>query len=125
MVIGLFISCSKDDDENNVENDTLIGKWELVENLSDPGDGSGVFEVVESDKTIEFFADSTVVSNGSLCYNNIEADGESSGTYTETEISSDDCESVGIPISFEWMDDTLIISYPCFEACQAKYSKVP
>ena len=36
------------------ETDDLRNKWKLIEVLADPGDGSGTFQPVESDKTISF-----------------------------------------------------------------------
>jgi hypothetical protein len=46
----IFGSCEKDD-QNPVQ---LIGKWKLVEQLVDPGDGSGVFESLPVTKRFLF-----------------------------------------------------------------------
>lgn len=35
--------------------------------MADPGDGSGTFQPVESDKTIEFKNNGSVITNNSLC----------------------------------------------------------
>jgi hypothetical protein len=37
------------------QNEGLVSKWHLIEQLMDPGDGSGTFQPVTSDKTISFF----------------------------------------------------------------------
>lgn len=124
FLIGLLVSCSKDEEPNDTG---LIGKWELIEVLNDPGDGSGDFMVVDSDKTIEFFEDGTVTSNGSLCFNGIDTDMASSGTYSidEQTINAEGCTHGDRLTHFELDGDILIISYLCIEPCQAKYKKLP
>jgi hypothetical protein len=76
LLIGIFISCEKNNDSTE-----LVGKWELIEILADPGDGSGVFQTVESDKIIAFHADGTITSNGLLCEMSIQSNTSGSGTY--------------------------------------------
>jgi hypothetical protein len=44
----MIASCNKDEA-------VITGEWKLIARLMDPGDGSGVFTEVESDKTITFF----------------------------------------------------------------------
>lgn len=125
LIIFLF-SCNTDDDNNSSDTE-LIGTWKLTENYADPGDGSGDFEIVDSDKTIEFFTDGSITSNGSLCNMSIEATTPSSGTYTNTEsvIYSTDCDFIlDFNVSFSLNDAILTISYPCIEPCISKYEKV-
>lgn len=59
----------------------------------DPGDGSGTFQAVESEKTITFFNDGMVTSSGDLCSMFIVGGNASSGTYSEVDaiIILDDC----------------------------------
>jgi hypothetical protein len=104
----------------------LIGKWKLIEVLADPGDGSGIFHTVSSDKVIEFKPDGTVVSNGSICYMSIESNSSSSGTYSlpDSTINSSDCQNSPFKIKFSKENAKLIIRYPCDEACIAKYIKI-
>jgi len=126
VLISTLISCNNDDDSNNSTQAELVGTWKLTENLSDPGDGSGVFEIVISDKKMVFNSDGTVTSNGFLCDMSIESNTSSSGTYsiTESTINSSSCNTTEFAIRFELSSTFLIISYPCIEACQAKYLKV-
>ena len=125
LLLGSLTSC-----ESNLLTSTgLIGKWKLTEVLSDPGDGSGVFHAVQSDKTIEFHSNGTVTSNGSLCNMSIGSDMSSSTTYSivDANAGSFDCiHDVPFPVSFELDDSqsTLIVSYPCIEPCLAKYERV-
>lgn len=60
--ILLVLSCIEQESTDN----NLIGRWRLTEVLLDPGDGSGTFQGVSSDKIIEFHSDGTVTSNGEI-----------------------------------------------------------
>ena len=125
-LITILFSC-KSDDENNSSEAELIGTWKLTENYADPGDGSGDFEAVDSEKIIEFFIDGSITSNGSLCSMSIQSEIPSSGTYSNTEftISSPDCPNNSeMNIKFSLNNSALIISYPCFESCLSKYVKI-
>lgn len=124
-IIGMLTSCSSDDD--NLSGDaSLVGKWKLIEVLADPGDGSGTFSAVNSNKTITFHPDGKITSNGNLCDMGIKLDTPSSGTYSvdDSLFSSFDCNNAAYEYRFEHTGETLIIFYPCFEACQTKYQKV-
>jgi hypothetical protein len=119
LIIGTLNACSKKESEST-------NKWRLIEQLSDPGDGSGVFMPVVSDRTIEFFDDSTIVSNGNLCSLDIGSNQETTGTYSETDgyIYPDGCMEVDFKISYEISGDELILSYFCIEPCRHKYLKI-
>ena len=116
------ISCNKDDDKN--ADTELIGKWGLIEILADPGDGSGTFHAVQSNKIIEFHSNGTITSNGTICDMSIESSNSTSGTYSiaDSTISSIDCNNQ-MKIRFEKNGSSIIINYPCFEPCRAKYVK--
>lgn len=120
FLAGILFGCS----ENNINTD-LIGKWKLTEILADPGDGSGTFHAVSSDKILEFHADGTVTSNGPICYMTDESDSPGSGTYSlaDSTITSPDCQDFSIDIRFKQTGSTLILYYPCIEPCAAKYKK--
>jgi hypothetical protein len=119
---GVLISCSKSDDYKNSD---LIGEWKLVEVLADPGDGSGTFHSVSSEKIIEFQSNGIVTSNGSICDMSVESVSSSSGTYSlsDSTINSSGCSNTPLKIKFRKEGSGLIISYPCDEACIAKYIK--
>ena len=119
----LFHSCDKKDEQST---DTyIIGKWELIEVLADPSDGSGTFHSVNSDKIIEFHDDGTISSNGSICYMSVETNKPSIGTYSleDFTINSSDCSYSPMYITFEFQGSYLILNYPCIEPCRAKYKK--
>ena len=124
-LIGFIFSCNNDNSNNSLEAD-LIGIWKLTETLADPGDGSGVFMTVTSDKIIQFFNDGNVTSNGSLCDMSIQSDNASNGTYSisDSTINSPECVTSGFNITFELSNNLLILNYPCIEPCKAKFIKV-
>ncbi|WP_051605539.1 lipocalin family protein [Sediminibacter sp. Hel_I_10] len=119
-------SCSNDDDNSNQETSELLGTWQLIEIYADPGDGSGDFMTVDSDKTISFESDGTVASNGSLCGFSTTTGEVTTGTYSESDstISGEGCSNQQFLTSFNMENARLILSFPCIEACQEKYIKL-
>jgi len=103
------------------EDSELIGIWRLVEMYDDPGDGSGSFTNVTSDKTIEFKIDGTITANGELCVLSAESNASVIGTYTvsDSTISTPNCTT----LTFEQSGNELIIKIPCDEPCLAKFRK--
>ena len=118
VILSLFTSCKKN------KRDSLTGTWELKEVLMDPGNGSGVFTAVSSDKNLVFHTNGNVSSNGIICDMSIESNTSTSGTYSaiDSTIISATCQN--LIIKYEVSNDTLILIYPCFEACKAKYTRV-
>lgn len=119
-----FFTFSCADDEDSIAPAGIVGEWELVEFLADPGDGSGVFEPVDSDKRITFTEQNTFSATESMCSFN--DDSASTGTYSleDNTISTEDCATAGgSPIGLELVGEELIISYLCIEPCQEKYRR--
>lgn len=123
-VVAIIISCSKDSDDN--DNAKLLNSWLLIEQLIDPGDGSGVFVPVDSQKTIEFLDNGTVVSNGSLCFINSITGSATISAYNSTEkyIIPGDCIGADYMLTYEVIHDKLLLYYPCFEPCVQKFVKI-
>lgn len=121
ITILTFISCTQND--NSDATSPLIGTWKLKEILADPGDGSGIFNTVITNKQLTFYNNGTITSNGSICDMSVEANISTNGTYNETDstINSTNCNNS--TIKYELNGNTLILNYPCFEACKAKYVK--
>ena len=118
VILSLFTSCKKKD------GGSLTGTWELKEVLMDPGNGSGVFTAVSSDKNLVFHSNGNVNSNGIICDMSIESNTSTSGTYSENDSTIISATCQNLIIKYEVSGDTLILIYPCFEACKAKYIKV-
>jgi hypothetical protein len=102
----------------------LSGKWTLEQILLDPGDGSGKFQTVNSEKTIIFNTDGTAVSNVSLCLMSIESKTKTRATYSpkDKSISPINCNKEVI-LHYQIEDDYLIVYYRCKEGCAEKYKK--
>jgi hypothetical protein len=117
MTVGLISACYKGDAEN-----TLVGKYQLIEVLADPGDGSGVFKPVTSNKVLEFKQNNSVHVNGYFCTMSTETGQTYKGVYSlvDSTITMDSCS---YDLTFKVNGAELIINYPCFEPCQVKYKK--
>lgn len=120
LLLTCTYSCKKNSDP------ALVGKWQLTETLVDPGNGSGTFQDVSSDKTIKFKSNGTFTSNGSICDLNTDANDATSGEYSNSEhtVTPTGCGSSSTVLNYEIINGDLILHYPCFEACQVKYEKV-
>ena len=127
IVFTLFIavvlsSCNNNDSNSEV---ALIGNWKLIAILADPGDGSGVFTSVESEKIMTFESNGTVTSNGNLCDMSISSNNETYGTYSNSEstFNSSSCNNSNYNFKFEQTGNILIVIHPCIEACKTKFIK--
>lgn len=119
----LLLTCQSNDDASEVD---LIGSWLLIEQYADPGDGSGDFVPVDSDRVITFSADGTITSNGNLCNMTITSDEDSTGTFNteENSITPDNCFSSEHVLAYELANNRLLVFYPCIEACEQKFRKI-
>lgn len=127
ILIGLvlLIRCESSDDAGNLLTSDIVGTWQLMANLSDPGDGSGSFQSVSSNKTITFNADGTFTSNGDVCDMSITTSTNTSGTYNTTDKTINaNCGTTNLPISYTIDNLTMDVSYFCIEACQSRYRKI-
>tara|TARA_R110000868_G_scaffold91812_6_gene254487 strand:- start:11953 stop:12375 length:423 start_codon:yes stop_codon:yes gene_type:complete len=129
----IFVSCTSDnDDASNNGNLELLGTWKLVEQLVDPGDGSGVFIPITSDRQVEFFSNGTVTVNGVLCDMSSEVGSENSGIYSKLEdnqyydgqIIPNNCDYSETKLNYKIENSFLIIWYQCIEGCGQKFIKL-
>lgn len=121
-IILTAISCSKNDDDTS--NNLLNGTWKLAEVLADPGDGSGTFNTVNSNKNLIFSNGGNLSSNGAICDMSIEINASSTGTYSEVDSTINSTNCPNITLKYELNGNTLILIYPCIESCKAKYTRV-
>lgn len=121
LFVFLFSSCEKNQDRAT----PLSGTWLLVEMLADPGDGSGTFEPVTSSKTITFGENGAYTANGDLCLFNKASETETSGIFWEENQTVEPDECIYLTptsgITYEFVGEDLILSYPCIEPCRQKY----
>lgn len=135
----LVFSCTKDYEIQNVVNPDFIGKWKLVETYNDPGDGSGVYESIDSDKTIEFFNDGTFTITGPLCNLSTSVGEKIIGKVRNSIhsnnfrlISNEECSFDNSSIdnsSYQYIasivnSDLRIYYTACIEGCAHKYQKI-
>ena len=127
----LLFNCTSDDKEPEFIDSPIVGKWKIIEQLIDPGDGSGAFESITNNRTIEFFNNGKVVINGVLCYLSTEIKSNNSGTFNEEkgsfydgEIIPNNCEFDNARVFYKYDDSNLIIWYRCYEACGQKFEKI-
>ncbi len=101
----------------------LLGDWELIEVLYDPGNGSGVFTPVDSDARISFFADGSFVSNHDLCTLSTIGDENQKGVFSPMDmtLTPEGCNFGQRDLSYQVGGDTLVLSFPCIEPCLQKY----
>ncbi|WP_340201234.1 hypothetical protein [Ascidiimonas sp. W6] len=120
----LLLSSCDDDDTKNI--DITSGTWRLVEQLADPGDGSGTFQPVRSEKTLQFLENGSVVTNKSLC-DPYSEEQIASGTYSiETGIINTSCSNEFIKtIFFEVKNGALILDFISNEGFSQKYRRFP
>ena len=123
LLFFTLTSCDNTDADDTAN--ALIGTWKYTEMLADPGNGSGTFILVTSDKTITFDALGNVTSNGSLCDMSTASNASSTGTYTAATNTLIPSSCPNTSIIYELTGTVLILNYPCIEPCKAKFIKVP
>lgn len=125
-MIGLLSSCAKNElktGEVSVDQPidlSTAGKYKLIETLLDPGDGSGIFQPITSNKIIELHSNGTITSNGELCQTMM-GNMPTSGTFSLADGTITTANCTGL--TFEIVLGRLIIDYPCIEPCRAKLLK--
>ncbi|MFK7772497.1 MAG: hypothetical protein AB8F94_10165 [Saprospiraceae bacterium] len=120
VAIVVIFSCSEK------KENSLIGKWKLTEQMIGIGNGNATFQKVNSEKTIEFLKNGTLVSNGTLCTLSKDSDQAEEAIFSEIKnaIILKDCGSNNKDIYIEMKGAELILSYQCIEVCQQKYIKL-
>ncbi|MDH7445637.1 lipocalin family protein [Aquimarina sp. 2201CG14-23] len=125
LLFSVFLLCVFSCNNDDVVNPDLLGKWRLVAQLVDPGDGSGTFQPINSDMELEFLADGVLkVSNGDLCALTIPSEGNSTENYDvdENEINVS-CENP-VTINYEIKEGSLFLYFLCIEGCAQQYRKL-
>jgi hypothetical protein len=112
-------ACTDCDDNTPVSESDIIGNWELVAVLSDPGDGSGTFQPA-SGKTLQFTAQGVVNCNISFCFSSL-TQATTTGTYdtSTTSIDVDNCTG-----TYSFNGSFLEVSHFCIEPCGERYVRV-
>jgi len=120
----LFLACQQE--ITPVEgSENLIGTWNLVEVLYDPGNGSGVFTPVDSEADISFFADGRFKANHDLCTLSTTANDHQTGVFSPVDrtLTPTGCSPGKAAITYQVNGDTLDLGFPCIEPCLHKYTR--
>ncbi len=131
FVLIFITSCEQKDVilEENFDN-PLVGKWKLIEQLADPGDGSGTFQPTENEFQIEFFENNTFNATRSMCtLANYDQETSTGTVDTNLEVLyPEGCENlfadVDFQIHYRLEEGDLILYYFCIEACGQKFEKL-
>ena len=121
LCLFALTACQDDDDGNRPG---ARSSWELAFVLADPGNGSGVFTPVDSDRTLDLLDEGSWVANENLCTFGTTDEQASTGVYSleDGTFTVDDCVTTGgSPFSIEVRGDTLDLTYLCIEACAHRY----
>lgn len=124
LFLCIFLSCNEDGKTNAPAD--IVGTWKLVEMYSDPGDGSGDFLPVESDKVITFSSKGIYISNGTTCTISRDTEEMSKGKFNWSEqvLIPENCEYGERELPYEIQESYLILHYFCIEGCAEKYEKI-
>ena len=117
-VITILVACSKTKTNSSTPTTSNPQVYLLREVLADPGNGSGTFVPVSSNRTISLYADGTIKSNGDLCSFSPNANTPSSGMYSYADST---ITMSGCTLHFTQTANQIIINYFCIEPCMAKY----
>lgn len=92
--------------------------------MIDPGDGSGKFHKVESDKSLKIKSSGKIESNGDLSKLSTETGDRTYGKLLKVTngiiLNSHQTE---LKIYYELKGDSLLVYYPCKEGCAEKYKR--
>lgn len=120
LLMAVIITAGCSSQNTKVASPTLVGKWQLTETLSDPGDGSGKWMPAEKDskQLVEFGKDGSVSGNAM----------PETSHYTITDSIHLALTQQGntAPITYRYKvaQNTLTLNPPCREACGMRYIRV-
>lgn len=118
-------ACQKDQDDR-LNLTVLEGTWLLTEVLFDPGDGSGEFRKVDSERQLSLTPENTYSANYDICQA-IEEGENFTGIFERI-----DAQEFLIPCAGSLLNSVqgrleggfLVLYYPCDEPCAYKFRKI-
>ncbi|HTK19129.1 MAG TPA: hypothetical protein VL442_06440 [Mucilaginibacter sp.] len=121
LLIGailLIVACGKESLKSG--NTSLTGKWKLVQNLMDPGDGSGKWLPVTTSTTLQLNADGT--TSGTTFPTYVSYVVKDSVTLTFT-LNDKSLQNYRYKISHDTMSMSPDGPIRCIEACGIRFKK--
>lgn len=124
-ILIFIVSCQSDFEDSNTEITDINGKWQLLELLMDPGDGSGEFETTDLDITLEIGKNLNIEANGILCGYSESENILTSHISLEDSIIRVNCNSGTLRHKLSLHKSNLTLSnLNCRESCMAKFIKI-
>ncbi len=117
ILVSTLFSCKKTGINGNVP---LTGNWVAVQDLADPGDGSGTWQPLQVKTTAQFSADGSVSGTAFEGYTKYVVKDSITLTFTKPDKSFEN-------FYYQIKHDTLTMSPAgpviCFEPCGTKFKK--
>lgn len=126
LVAAFALPACQEDQDDRLNLAVLEGTWLLTEVLFDPGDGSGEFRKIDSERQMSLAPDNTYNANYDVCQA-IEEGEKFSGSFERI-----DAQEFLIPCAGSLLnsvqgrleDGFLVLYYPCDEPCAYKFRKI-
>lgn len=112
-----FSTFSCGDDLNTA---LISGQWKLIESLTDPGDGSGVYVPYEGNQIATIYSDSSVLFTEPFCFS------QQGDQALEAQLYKDSIHWPGCGLTYQYkrVDKLLFLYPPCIEPCGLKFEKI-
>ena len=120
------LRCSSVSEEDSGKE--LEGMWRLNGYTIDPGDGSGMFKEVESDKLIYFYSDRSFIANTKMCFAQDERANITEGKYDPVAgiLQARGCNGKEFnQLNYSIEGEYLYVYYVCREGCVERFQREP
>jgi len=124
ITLVLIFSCNKENTDD--EQETLIGKWQLIETCGGDGGGNWICDDVVDGYILQFNDDNTFTKQGNFlgdCF-------FGSFTYDDINLTSfytnEECASINevFIINYEFIEKKLSLNYMCDEGCSDIFKRI-
>lgn len=132
-IIITSFSCKKTEViQPTIPDSNIVSCWELIEVYVDPGDGSGTYNPVVSEKQLIFQKNGIIKSNYMFCgvgdISYLKKDSYAKYDDTKRTITYDTCLSKKVDpetLNYTYLNDSILeVKHFCIEGCGEKYLKI-
>lgn len=126
ILAALALPACQKDTEAPPDPEVLEGSWLLTEVLFDPGDGSGTFRPVDSERELHLTPANTFSTNYDICQA-IEDGEKFNGTFIRTDADEfliECAQSLINSVQGRLEEGFLVLYYPCDEPCAYRFKKI-
>ncbi len=128
LILSIFSCTPEEEPIIEDESPILMSTWQLIETLFDPGDGSGTFTPIDSDKIIRLWDDGSIQANGAFCPLEVDPTSEfvEVGTYSTANetFTINDCNGIEQEMMYKIEASILRVYFPCIEPCAWKFQLI-